>query len=1678
MQQIKPRLLIACSFALVSILLFATPVFAESGLAETDPTAVGTDNSQVTIAEPPAENSEPEGENPGEHAFPAEGNEMTPDQTAGEPEQSSAEYEMGGMEESAPGSNEAPSAEPQENEETSVADSTVGQETEPPDTEMLVESLSENNLSLSTTEGETLDLASAETAEAVKAPDPYFKVGTTTYRFFEGAGVCATNYPGDPNCYDSQGSDVIQDAINFIQANGTIPTDRTIYVEGSHTYSGGITLNGSLPNLNSIKGIIGVDGSENTTLTGDVAASDLINGFTLQGFTINGGINASYITGTITLKDLVVNNPSQRGITVDANIDGAVVIEDVKSNGNLGGGALIDNQDNGKAYNVTVKNSSFDHNDDGVFNVFGLEVRTIGKVIMDGVSASHNNGAGVHINSDFSSLTVNNSSMIGNNNDPNHGAYDFGLLASSTQKANISLENVYITDSFDNDAALQLITAGNVTLRNTHVIRSAGIGARIENLLGTGFVKIYDSIFSENAGGTGLTIQSYGTVYLSSVQANDNGTDGVFIDNCQQNGGVCTGNGTVTVTSPKSKGVFGANEFSDNSGFGLFVQSGKNISISNIHADNNSISGIYAINDLGNGSISLKKTIPSTDYLSFTNTANNNITDHGILFSSNGAITVEYLQASENGLAGAVLDNDGGAKSNNITVKYGEFEMNNRQGLAVYSSRNILLTNIIANNNGLSGTYHGAYLYTLNSVSGGVTLSSSKGFISEFNNNTQRGLYIEVVGNVSLKNLESTGNQSGLYIDAINSSTSPRNVTISNGSFINSTAGYGFEIDAQGNINLDNITASDNDLGGGRVGLTYLKYPKAVSVKYSSFDRNNIGGGGYDGLNIRNYGTVTLYAVSASGNDDEGVFIDNCQWDGVECLGSGNVSIKSKSGVYNTFSNNGAHGLFIWSDGSITVSQVYAENNESEGIYINNNWDGSKGNVSISGSSSTPTILAGNSSRGVYITSFGNVSLKYTEAFDNQDGGAYISNNNSPSIRTVSISESSFNRNLGTGLEVYSLGNITLQGVDASDNSVFEGTLIFNDGYIADVLSHKYPVDQWTTNVTSTGAFTLTLNSLFFDAYLEVFGPDGALIYTDDNSGGGTDALINGTFTSTGDHTFRITAIDSGSGYYELNLNGNTGLVQASHRGVYLSNTNETAGVTIKNSPKRKYGLSAWNNSYMGLNIQTYGSINVNSLEVMYNGSTGIYASNDHINEKSASFTSILVEGSAYYGIQINSAGNVTLNKVSSNNNLREGTYITNSISAIPRFVKVSNSEFSGTLESSSEGLLIYSSGAVTLTNVVAENPQGSTGVYIDNTNNENQKVTISGNTNVFSNNGDSGLHILSKGAISLTNVTAEDNDFNGIYLVNSSSATTPSVKINATKGFNNIKRNSNNGLVVFSNGIITLNKVNASENTFTTLLNNAGSFETASISVSNSIFNSNGTTGIDIQAAGKITLNNITGAMNGDTGIYLSNSTVGEGVTIKKSQSYGNTYSGIYITSQGFVDISNTNSFENELAYGVYISNGTDGVSISNGNFSNNFSEGIAIYTSGAVNLKMIDTFGNNQSGIYVSGNAVNSAVNLTSVNAGWNAKDGVSLTNIADITVSLSNFISNGSSVFDGDGLNISGNGGDVVTISKSNFLANYGNGLELFNIGSYTMTSSLALGNDADGDNIASEVDVFLH
>jgi hypothetical protein len=126
-------------------------------------------------------------------------------------------------------------------------------------------------------------------------------------------------------------------------------------------------------------------------------------------------------------------------------------------------------------------------------------------------------------------------------------------------------------------------------------------------------------------------------------------------------------------------------------------------------------------------------------------------------------------------------------------------------------------------------------------------------------------------------------------------------------------------------------------------------------------------------------------------------------------------------------------------------------------------------------------------------------------------------------------------------------------------------------------------------------------------------------------------------------------------------------------------------------------------------------------------------------------------------------------------------------------------------------GLAIYSTGAINLNNISANNNGLSSvgsGAYLGNNyGSAHAAVTITGN-NTFSGNDDFGLRIVSLGSVTMSKVTA---DGNGDIVDQQDGLRVNAVNVSLTCG--NFTNNTGNGLNILASGSITLKGVISSGN-------------------------------------------------------------------------------------------------------------------------------------------------------------------------------------------------------------------------------------------------------------------------
>jgi hypothetical protein len=338
---------------------------------------------------------------------------------------------------------------------------------------------------------------------------------------------------------------------------------------------------------------------------------------------------------------------------------------------------------------------------------------------------------------------------------------------------------------------------------------------------------------------------------------------------------------------------------------------------------------------------------------------NNNVTqshvfidDTGLIINSQGSVNLFNVEAKENRLTGADIkavglvfigssvfsDNQGTTCSDHWckNVTYHGY------GLKVVTLDSIFLSDVTANNNNLFGAY-------LEGAS--VTISDStfdENGSGDNKNPTGKGLEVVSTGDVTLNNVSASHNElfgANIQTDGnveINNSFFSNNVFYTSGWCKGTTYdGYGLKVvTTTGNITLNTVTANDNGLYGASLDGTL-----DINVSDSTFN-NNITSSGL----IITGGNVTLNNVTASNNGADGVTI--CKADSVEVNNStfadnDEYGLKVASPVFsesgNTYLNNGSGSLFYNPTSCVTTNGNHNGNSNHNTWWWKNWWKNYQG---------------------------------------------------------------------------------------------------------------------------------------------------------------------------------------------------------------------------------------------------------------------------------------------------------------------------------------------------------------------------------------------------------------------------------------------------------------------------------------------------------------------------------------------------------------------------------------------------------------------------------------------------------------------------------------------------------------------------------------------------------------
>lgn len=539
-----------------------------------------------------------------------------------------------------------------------------------------------------------------------------------------------------------------------------------------------------------------------------------------------------------------------------------------------------------------------------------------------------------------------------------------------------------------------------------------------------------------------------------------------------------------------------------------------------------------------------------------------------------------------------------------------------------------------------------------------------------------------------------------------------------------------------------------------------------------------------------------------------------------------------------------------------------------------------------------------------------------------------------------------------------------------------------------------------------------------------------------------------------------------------------------------LNDANEEFGVYIDNwwdnldQPVTFSGNNNILNNYgPGLKIDSFGVITLNNMNVSYNNdfsnndqgdAYGAYIDNYH----GATASNIVLTGVNNFnfnqldGLTIYSNGNVLTNNLSANYNglyYGNGALIDNCLGT-PCAVTGKSVTMKGTnnfIGNGDFGLRLYSGGAVTINNLTANDNVDEDGAYINNCIYNGSvctaavaPVTLTGFATANNNGwggGEDGLTIHSRGAITITNLTAQNNDYWGASIINDYDLTAhPNVTLNGTTS---ILNNGDTGLRIVSFGAVKANNLNASGNGWHGVyIDNLGYDGGPAASVllvrqnvtltGTNLFNNNGYYGLTILSVGTVSLNNVTANFNTDGGVYIRNND-------DWNPNYGaQVFYAAPVTVNGYLTANN-----------------------------NANQEGIYIASAGKVTLKNVTANNNYLSGAEISslGFAAPQGVTLTGVNTFLGASNGDGLYILTDGAVAVSNLTASGN---DGNGAAIDNailpwpnKFLGVKLTGTSVFQGNTFDGLQISTDGGITLGNAIADFNGDDGFDLSATKNISV-
>lgn len=241
------------------------------------------------------------------------------------------------------------------------------------------------------------------------------------------------------------------------------------------------------------------------------------------------------------------------------------------------------------------------------------------------------------------------------------------------------------------------------------------------------------------------------------------------------------------------------------------------------------------------------------------------------------------------------------------------------------------------------------------------------------------------------------------------------------------------------NLNNNSLTVQGGWSGGNNTTITGTSLADVSmvfanwtgNITLNDLDISAADGVGF-GLFVNNTGDVVLDNVSVN-NTTVNAF---GYGDGAVVINTGNLDISNSE-----FDNNQGNGLQASSGGNVTLDTVSASGNTLTGAYLDNcdyNYTSGlcNGTGSVTVTSATANIFDGNGFDGLVVDAGGGIAIDNTQANNNALNGAILTSADANGTGNVTIDQSDFSDNSnGTGLDVFTDGNLGLTNVTASSNN-------------------------------------------------------------------------------------------------------------------------------------------------------------------------------------------------------------------------------------------------------------------------------------------------------------------------------------------------------------------------------------------------------------------------------------------------------------------------------------------------------------------------------------------------------------------------------------------------------------------------------------------------------------------